>query len=352
MMRNTSLKKLLHSSCDNLKSKIQNQPRGPKWTRIVTLVIGFALCGVVGAQPTKIPRIGRLSITSQSDESNRIEAFRQGLHQLSYVEGKNIVIEHRYAEGKLDRLPTLAAELLRLKVDVIVTSGSTPTRTAKAETATIPIVMSNDNDPVGDGFVASLARPGGNITGLSNFAPELSGKRLEILREVVPKLSRVGILGTSTNPAYTQVIKEVGLAAKAFGVKLQNLDVLDSKDIETAFRAASNGRCDGVLVLTSAVLVPQRVQLAELAVKHRLPSIYSNSPYIEAGGLLFYGANVFDLDRRAATYVDKILKGAKPADLPVEQPIKFEFIVNLKAAKRIGLTIPPNVLVRADRVIR
>ncbi len=303
-------------------------------------------------QPTKVPRIGRLSITSQYDESKRIEAFRQGLQQLSYVEGKNIAIEHRYADGKLDRLPTLAAELVRLKVDVIVTTGSTPTRTAKLATAAIPIVMSNDNDPVGDGFVASLARPGGNITGLSNFAPELSGKRLEILREVVPKLSRVAILGTSTNPAHTQVIKEVELAAKAFGVKLQNLDVLDSKDIETAFRAASKGQSDGVLVLTSAVLVPQRVQLAELAVKHRLPTIYSNSQYVDSGGLLFYGANVLDLDRRAATYVDKILKGAKPADLPVEQPKKFEFIVNLKAAKQIGLTIPPNVLVRADRVIR
>ena len=216
----------------------------------------------------------------------------------------------------------------------------------------IPIVMSNDNDPVGDGFVASLARPGRNITGLSNFAPELSGKRLEMLREVVPKLSRVAVIGTSTNPAYAQVITEVELAAKGFGVKLQNLDVLDSKDIETAFRAASKGRADGVLVLTSATLVPQRVQLAELAVKNRLPVMYSNSQYVEAGGLMFYGVNVLDLDRRAATYVDKILKGAKPADLPVEQPTKFEFIINLKAAKQIGLTIPPNVLARADRVIR
>jgi putative ABC transport system substrate-binding protein len=212
--------------------------------------------------------------------------------------------------------------------------------------------MSNDNDPIGDGFIASLARPGGNITGLSNFAPELSGKRLEILREVVPKLSRLAILGTSTNPGYAQVIREVELTAKAFGMKLQHLDVLDSKDIETAIRVASKGRADGVLVLTSAVLVPQRVKFAELAVKNRLPAIYSNSQYVEAGGLLFYGVNVLELDRRAATYVDKILKGRKPADLPVEQPKKFEFIVNLKAAKQIGLTIPPNVLVRADRVIR
>ncbi len=281
-----------------------------------------------------------------------MEALSQGLRQLGYVEGKNIIIEHRSAEEKLDRLPALAAELVRLKVDVIVTAGSTPTRTAKAATFAIPIVMSNDNDPVGDGFVASLARPGGNITGLSNFAPELSGKRLEILREAVPKLSRVAVLGTSTNPGQSQIIKEVDLAAKAFGVKLQTLDVLDSKDIETAFRAASKGRADGVLVLTSAVLVPQRVQVAELALKYRLPAIYSNSQYVEAGGLMFYGVNVLDLDRRAATYVDKILKGRTPADLPVEQPMKFEFIVNLKAAKQIGLTVPPNVLARADRVIK
>jgi putative ABC transport system substrate-binding protein len=322
---------------------------------LIWLLVNFFVANVSVAQaqqPTKIPRIGRLAVASHSAESARMEALSQGLRQLSYVEGKNIVIEWRFADGELDRLPAHAAELVRLKVDVIVTTDSTPTRTAKAVTSTIPIVMSNDNDPVGDGFVASLARPGGNITGLSNFAPELSGKRLEILREVLPKLSRVAILGTSTNPGYAQVIKEVELAAKAFGVKLQYLDILSSKDIETAFRAASKGRADGVLVLTSGILVAQRVQVAELAVKNRLPAIYSNSQYVEAGGLMFYGVNVLDLDRRAATYIDKILKGRKPADLPVEQPMKFEFIINLKIAKQIGLTIPPNVLVRADKVIR
>jgi len=313
----------------------------------------FALCVRVQAQQsTKIPLIGRLAIASQSADAARIEAFRNGLRDLSYVEGKNIVIEHRFADGKPDRLPALVAELVRLKVDIIVSAGSTPTRAARAATSTIPIVMSNDNDPVGDGFVASLSHPGGNITGLSNFAPELSGKRLEILREVVPKLSRVAVLGTSTNPAYAQVMKEVELVAKAFGVKLQNLDVLDSKDIETAFRAASKGRTDGVLVLTSAILVPQRAQITDLAAKNRLPAIYSNSQFVEAGGLMFYGVNVLDLDRRAATFVDKILKGRTPNDLPVEQPMRFEFIINLKAAKQIGLTIPPNVLVRANKVIR
>jgi putative ABC transport system substrate-binding protein len=313
----------------------------------------FALCGSVDAQqPTKLPRIGRLAVASHSAESDRIEAFRRGLRKLGYVEGRNIVIEWRFADGEFGRLPAHAAELVRLKVHVIVTSGSTPTRIARAATSTIPIVMSNDNDPVGDDFVASLARPGGNITGLSNFAPELSGKRLEILREVVPKLSHLGILGTSTNPGYAQSIKEVKLAAAALGVKFEYLDALNPENIETAFRTASKWRVDGVLVLTSGILVAQRVQVAELAAKHHLPAIYPNSQFVEADGLMFYGVHVIDLDRRAATYVDKILKGAKPADLPVEQPTKFEFIINLKAAKQVGLTIPPNVLARADRVIR
>ena len=303
-------------------------------------------------QPKKVPLIGYLSGASLSAIAARMEVFRQGLRELSYVEGKNIVIELRAADGKLDRLPALAAELVRLKVAVIVTGGGTPTRAAKEATSTIPIVMTNDPDPVGDGFVASLARPGGNITGLSTFARELSGKRLEILREVVPKLSRVAVLGTSTQPGYAQVLREVELAAKAFKVQLQYLDVLESKDIETVFRAAAKGRADAVLTLASGILGTQRAQIVELAVKNRLPAIYPGSIYVEAGGLMFYGVNVLDLDRRAATYVDKILKGRMPADLPVEQPMRFEFIINLQAAKRIGLTIPPNVLVRANRVIR
>ena len=303
-------------------------------------------------QPQKIPRLGYLTPASASANAARIEAFRQGLRELGYVEGKNIAIEQRPAEENFDRLPALAAELMRLKVDVIVTAGGPATRAAKAATSTIPIVMTNDPDPVGDGFVASLARPGGNITGLSNFAPELSGKRLEILREVVPKLSRVAVFGTSTYPGNAQSLKEVELAAKAFGVKLQYLNVPDSKDIATAFRAASKGRADAVLTLQSAVLASQRAQIVDLAAKNRLPAIFHEGRYVEDGGLLFYGVNLLDLDRRAATYVDKILKGRKPADLPVEQPMKFEFIVNLKSAKQIGLTIPPNVLVRADKVIR
>ena len=303
-------------------------------------------------QPAKVPRIGFLAAPFPSSYTARIEAFRQGLRELGYVEGKNIVIEYRYAEGKLDRLPTLAAELVRLRVAVIVTGGSTNTRAAKEATATIPIVMSQDGDPVANGFVASLARPGGNITGLSNLAPELSGKRLELLKEIVPRLSRVAVLGTSTNPGTAQVLKETELAARAFGVKLQYLDVLSSKDIETAFRAAGKERADAVLVLAGSIFASHRTQVVDLAEKSRLPAIYSRREDVEARGLMSYGVSQPDLDRRAATYVDKILKGAKPADLPVEQPKKFEFIINLKAAKQIGLTIPPNVLVRADKVIK
>ncbi len=303
-------------------------------------------------QPTKIPRIGYLDAASLSVNAARIEAFRQGLRELGYVEGKNIVIEWRSAEGKLDRLPALASELVGLKVDIIVSAGVSVTRAAKEATSTIPIVMAQDADPVGSGTVASLARPGGNITGLSTLAPELSGKRLELLKEIVSKLSRVAVLGTSPQPGYAQVLKEIELAAGALKVKRQYLDVLGSKDIETAFRAATKGRAQAVLVLSSPVLVSQRKQVADLAAKNRLPAIYPRTEYTEAGGLMSYGANTPDMFRRAATYVDKILKGQKPADIPVEQPMKFEFIVNLKAAKQIGLTIPPNVLVRADKVIK
>jgi len=324
-----------------------------KITRVVLVAFIVACFQLAEAQqPTKVPRIGLLNASSPSTVAARIEVFRQGLRELGYVEGKNIVIEYRHAEGKLDRLPALAAEFVRLNVDVIVTGGPAATRAAKEATVTIPIVMTQDIDPVASGFVASLARPGGNITGLSNLAPELSGKRLELLKEIVPKLSRVAVLGTSTTPGNAQSLREVELAAGAFGVKLQYLDVLDPKDIETAFRAASKGRADAVLALSSAVLISQLAQVVDLAVKSRLPAIYPQTEYTEAGGLMNYSANTPDLWRRAATYVDKILKGRTPADLPVEQPMKFEFIVNLIAAKRIGLTIPPNVLVRADKVIR
>ena len=322
-------------------------------------IILLALCSLLLApnfsaaaqQPTKIPRIGYLIAASPSSFAG--EAFRQGLRELGYVEGKNIIIEYRFAEVKFDRLPALAAELVRLKVDVIVTGGPPSTRAAKEATVTIPIVMTQVGDPVGSGFVASLARPGGNITGLSSLGPELSGKQLELLKEIIPKLSRVAVFGTSTNPDNAQMLREVELAAGAFGVKLQYLDVLDPKDIENAFRAASKGRAEAFLMMVpGSIARAHRTQVVELAVKSRLPAIYQSRAYVEDGGLMTYGVNNTDLGRRAATYVDKILKGAKPADLPVEQPTKFEFIINLKAAKQIGLTIPPNVLARADRVIR
>jgi putative ABC transport system substrate-binding protein len=332
------------------QSKIQNL----KWLGLSVIAFVLALTGVVAQaqQPTKIPRIGYLSLNSPSTNPARIEAFRQGLRELGYVEGKNISIEYRYAEGNLARLPALAAELVRLKVEVIVTSSPSPTRAAKEATVTIPIVFAQDGDPVASGFVASLARPGGNITGLSTLAPELSGKRLELLKEVVPKLSRVAVFGSSTTSSTAPTLKETELAAGAFKVQLQYLDVLDAKDIETAFRAASKGRVDAVLVLAGPVVFSQRAQIAELAVKSRLPAIYPQTEFTEAGGLVYYGANTPDMYRRAATYVNKILKGAKPSDLPVEQPTKFELVINLKAAKQIGPTIPPNVLARADKVIR
>jgi ABC-type uncharacterized transport system substrate-binding protein len=300
--------------------------------------------------PTKIPRIGYLM--TRFLDPVRSETLRQGLRELGYVEGKTIVIEWRSAEGKLDRLPALVAELVGLKVDVIVTGGPLPTRVTKDATSTIPIVVTQVNDPVGNGFVASLARPGGNITGLSTLAPEISGKQLELLKEILPGLSRAAVFGTSTHPGNSQVLKEVELAAGALAVKLQYVDILVSRDIESAFRAAVKGRADAVLMIApSSVVGDRRQEVIELAVKSRLPVIYPFSSYVEAGGLMFYGANLRDLDRRAATFVDKILKGAKPADLPVEQPTKFELVINLKTAKALELKIPAHLLMEADRVI-
>jgi putative ABC transport system substrate-binding protein len=303
-------------------------------------------------QPTKIPRIGYLSSASAAATSFRTEPFRRGLRERGYVEGKNIVVEYRYAEGKLDRLPALAAELVRLRVDVIVTAGPVNTRAAKKATDIIPIVMTEDPDPVGSGFVGSLARPGGNITGLSTLTPEVSGKRLELLKATVPRLARVAVLGGLTNRGNAQALKEIELAAGALGIKVQPFDIQNPKDIETAFREASKARADAVLTLNLPPYIETRI--ATLAVKNRLPAIYYESAIVvEKGeGLMSYGVSLADLDRRAATYVDKILKGAKPADLPLEQPTKLELVINLKTAKQIGLTIPPDVLARADRVIK
>jgi putative ABC transport system substrate-binding protein len=317
----------------------------------------FALCFFLIAhcafaqaqQATKIHRIGFLTPTSLGQYG----AFRQSLRELGYIEGKNLTIEYLKAEGNFTRAPARAAELVRLKVDVIVTTGATDTRAAKEATTTIPIVFLQDPDPVGNGFVTSLARPGGNITGLSTLGADLSGKRLELLKEVLPKLSRLAVLGNSANAGNGIQLRETERAAGTFGMQLQYLNILGAKDIETAFREASKERADAVFVLGFPGLVSERTLLAQQAVKSRLPAIYPQISYVEdSGGLMSYGTNFADLERRAATYVDKILKGAKPEDLPVEQPKKFEFIISLKAAKQIGLTIPPNVLARADRVIK
>jgi len=328
---------------------------------VIAKITGFALGAVLFAlsfpaqaqQSAKVPRIGYLTAVSLSAYSTRVEAFRQGLREHGYVEGKNIVIEWRSSEGTRERTSALASELVRLRVDVIVSGGLGATRAAKAATSTIPIVMTRDSDPVANGFVASLAHPGGNITGLSNLASDLVGKRFELLKEIVPKLSRVAVFGTSTNVDDARELKEIENTAGALGVKVHYLDILTSKDIDTAFRAATKARVDAVIMnISGPIALSNRKEIAELAVKNRLPAIYTLREHVEAGGLMNYGADLAESDRRAAIYVDKILKGAKPADLPVEQPKKFEFIINLKAARQIGLTIPPNVLARADKVIR
>jgi putative ABC transport system substrate-binding protein len=313
------------------------------------LAVGVPTEGQQRAQPT---RMGFLTTVPLATIADRLEAFRQGLHDLGYTEGENIVIEWRSTEGKEDRLPALAAELSRLKMQVIVSAGSSVTRVLKEATSSIPIVMALDADPVGNQFVASLARPGGNVTGLSLLSPEIAGKRLELLKEIVPKLSRVAVLGSSTRPGNAQELRETEHAAANLGLRIQYLDVRGSGDIETAFQAARKGAAEAVLVLSGPVLVAHRKALADLAVKTRLPAAYNRQEYMDAGGFMTYGPSITDLFRRSATYVDKILKGAKPADLPVEQPTKFELVINLKTAKQIGLTIPPNVLARADRVIK
>jgi putative ABC transport system substrate-binding protein len=313
----------------------------------------FALCAPASAQqPANIPRIGYLSGSSLSTVAPRIDAFRQGLRDLGYIEGKNIVIEWRDANGNFDRARELAAELTNLKVGVLVSPGPAVTRVLKEATSTIPIVMAQDTDPVGSGFAISLARPGRNITGLATLAPEMGGKQMELLKEISHKITRVAIIGNSTNPGDAQALRETVIAAGSIEVFLRYLDVLDIKNLETIFQTAARGQADALLVLGNPILNAHRKQIVDLAAKHRLPATYGRPEFVEAGGLLYYGTSYNDLYRRAATFVDKILRGAKPADLPIEQPTKFDLIINLKAAKQIGLTIPPKVLARADRVIK
>ena len=310
-----------------------------------------ALCGSAEAQqPARIHRIGILSPVSGSVFSARVEAFRRRLRELGYVEGKNIVIEYRYAEGKRERLPDLVAELVRLKVDIIVTIGPSATLAAKKASATIPIIFASAADPVGSGLVSSLAQPGGNITGLSLMAPDLDGKRLELLKEAVPKVARVAFLWQPGSRP--QALTKMEAAAKALGLKLLSLEVRSLDDFEGAFARAKKERAQALITTTGGRINTQQRRVLDFAAKNRLPAIYHYSEFVEAGGLMSYGPDNTDLWRRAADFVDKILKGAKPADLPVQQATKFEFLVNLKAANQIGLTIPPNVLARADKVIK
>jgi putative tryptophan/tyrosine transport system substrate-binding protein len=305
-------------------------------------------------QPGKIPRIGWVSGSGDLNTPGpQVEAFQQGLRDLGYVEGKNIVVEYRYAEGKMDRIPSLVAELVQLKVDVFVSPNGPAILAAKQATKTIPIVMVVVLDPVATGMVDSLARPGGNITGVSTLNRELSGKRLELLKEAVTRISRVGVLWDVNAPGLKLGFKAYEGAARVLKIQLQSLEVRGpDPDLEVAFQAAVKERVNAVITVRTAVLNRYPRRIADLAIKNRLPSMYEQSQYVEAGGLMSYSTNDAESFKRAAVYVDKILKGTKPADLPVEQPMKFEFVVNLKTAKQIGLAIPPNVLARADRVIR
>jgi putative ABC transport system substrate-binding protein len=349
-MIKTLRNRLLNSCSDNRKSKIENS----KLVGILFLVITFAMWGAVAMaqQPGKVFRIGFLDNSTASGIAVLSEAFRQDLRKLGWIEGKNITIEYRFSEQKRERLPELAADLVRLKVDLIVTTGEPPALAAKKATTSIPIVMANAGDPVGSGLVASLARPGGNVTGLSNLGTELNSKRLEILKDAIPKLARVGLLRGDAGAASPQ-LKEIRPAAVALKLKLEEIETQPAaKALSSAFQTAEQKQVRAIMTTVSRPFFAERKRIVELAVKYRLPAIYPEKGYVDEGGLMSYGADYDDLYRRAAVYVDRILKGAKPADLPVQQPTKFEFIINLKAAKQIGLTIPPRVLERANQVIK
>ena len=350
----------LNSRSDNPKSKtcpelcrrIQNR----KLVGIVALVVTFAMCGAVAQaqQPAKVPRIGYLSATGNSKiPGPKVDAFRQGLRDLGCVETKNILVEFRYVEGKSDSIPSLVAELVQLKVDVLVLGPQPAIRAAKQATKTIPIVIVTTQDPVTTGIVDSLARPGGNITGLTRLTRELSGKRLELLKEAFPGISRVGVLANTTQLRTDSDFKWYEAPARALKIQLQSLGVREpNPDFEGAFQAAAKGRANALITISGALINRYQKQIADFAIKNRLPSMHETSEYVEGGGLMSYSADDAESYRRAAYYVDRILKGAKPADLPVEQPTKFELVINLKTAKQIGLTIPQSMLYRADKVIR
>jgi putative tryptophan/tyrosine transport system substrate-binding protein len=340
------------SLSDNRNSAIQN----PKWVGIFAIAFIFAMCGVVveAQQVQKVLRIGYLLPGTPTSESTQSEAIRLALRELGYIEGQNIAFEYRYADGQRDRFPEFAAELVRLKVDIIVVSGgNSPARALKNATKTIPIVMTGGSDPVEAGLVESLARPGGNVTGLTNFARELGGKRLELLKETVPKLSRVAVLYHPGNTSQVREVKEIlPVTARLLKLTVQPWAIPEGDGFEPAFARFNKERPDGLYALSGTQMSANYGRIADFALKSRLPSIYNNREAVDAGGLIFYGADLVDSYRRVAHYVDRILKGAKPADLPIEQPTKLELVINLKTAKQIGLTITQNVLARADRVIK
>jgi putative ABC transport system substrate-binding protein len=334
---------------DNRKSKSGSADQNRKWAGIVALAVAFALCGAVveAQQLTKIFRVGILG-TEAKERKERVAHY---LRELSYVEGKNIIYEVRAIGGEPESYADFAAELIRLKVDVIVAGGAGAVRAAKNASATIPIVMGSVNDPIALGFVASLAHPGGNITGISNLSPELSGKRLELVKEILPKATRVAVLAYRAESMRTS-IKETEDAAKFLKIKVQLLEMTAPDQLERLFDAAKKQRVDALVQIQAAFLAPYQRRIIDLTAKHRLPAMFNTQASVEAGGLMSYGPDRADMNRRIAAMVDKILKGTKPADIPVEQPMRFEFVINLKTAKRIGLTIPPNVLVWAGKVIR
>jgi putative tryptophan/tyrosine transport system substrate-binding protein len=340
------------SCSDNRKAKIENR----KWLGLSVIAFMLVVVGAAASaqQPKKIARIGYLVSSDPATESARAEAIRLALRELGHIEGQNIAIEYRYAEGKQDHWPALAAELVRLKVDIIVvTGGALWVRATKNATKTIPIVMvGTGGDPVKEGLVESLARPGGNVTGVTNLTTELGGKRLELLKEAVPKIARVAVLYNPVTPGIILELKEIQAAARALGVTTQAWEARPTDGFDRLFAAMSNQRPDGLLVLSGPLMGASVKRIAGFAIKSRLPSVHGNRSYVDAGGLMSYGADLADSYRRVAYYVDKILKGAKPGDLPVEQPTKFELVINLKTAKQIGVTIPQKVLARADRVIR
>jgi putative tryptophan/tyrosine transport system substrate-binding protein len=321
----------------------------------IVFLVQLSVASVIAEaqQPKKIPRIGLITTGFPASIAHLLEGFKQGLREHGYVEGQNLLLELRYGEAKAEQLPILATDLVRLKVDVIVAIPNPAIEATRHATQTIPIVMPIGSDPVGAGYAASLARPGGNITGLSAYSPELNGKRLDLLKETIPQLSRVALLMSPKVPGNPIDLKETEVAARSLRLRSQLYELGGSSNVESVFKAMANDKAEGFVVFPGQpTLFVSRKQIVELAVKYRLPAMYPLADYVTAGGLISYGVNNLDLFRRAATYVDKILKGAKPADLPIEQPTKFEFVINLKAAKQIGLTIPPNVLARADKVIK